>query len=225
VRLSRARYTSSGILRTEVLLTLRATEFEQRHAVLLHQFVIVAAFLTYLADSENVVWRFIKNRSANRVLEHLLFAVATLLVGVAAFVCTRSRVLRSKAVVSGQEQFVRSGFVGEFMYAVGLASLAPLGGSLILIAGEGIRIFRLAQRGSVPSAAESGTLGPSAGAKLRWKGSLRSESFKWGIFLAMAVFSITLRDRLAEVLIGIACLIGFVLMFPAFRDSGASGSS
>jgi len=166
--------------------------------VLLHQFVIAAAFLTYFVDPEDIVWRFIKNSPANRVLEHALFAVATILVGVGALVCTRARALGCEPV-SGQEQAFALGgnwrrrlFVGEFLYAIGLASLAPLEGSLILIAGEGIRIGRLARGGAVPSTVEGGTFEPSGVAKPRWRRSFRKEAFKWGICLAMGVFTITL---------------------------------
>jgi hypothetical protein len=61
--------------------------------------------------------------------------------------------------------------------------------------------------------------------RLRWRGAFRREAFKWGIFLAMGVFTITLRDRLAEVLIAVASLVGFVSMVPALRDSGPNGDS
>jgi hypothetical protein len=74
----------------EVLLKLKTTDFERCHPLLLHRSVIAAAFLTYLVDPEDVVWRLIKNNPANRTLEHALFAVATLLVGVGALVCTRA---------------------------------------------------------------------------------------------------------------------------------------
>jgi hypothetical protein len=215
----------------EVVLTLKMSDFERRHALLLHQSVIAAAFLTYLVDPEDVVWRFIKNNPANRVLEHASFAVATLLVGVAALVCTRARALGYERVSGQQQEFALSGnwrerlFVGEFMYAVGLAALAPLRGSLILIGGEGIRICRLAQGGGAPSAAGSRRVGPLIATRLRWRGAFRREAFKWGVFLAMGVFTITLRDRLAEVLIAVASLVGFVLMVPALRDSGPNGDS
>ena len=191
--------------------------------------MVAAAFLTYFVDPEDVAWRFIKNAPTSRVLEHALFAVATLLVGVGAFVCTRARTLGGEPVSGQQQAFALHGnwcerlFVGELIYALGLASLAPLIGSLILIAGEGIRIFRLAQDGGVPSAAGGGRFEPSVAAKPSWRRSFRKEAFKWGIFLAMGAFTITLRDRLAEVLIAIAIFVGLVLMAPDFRVDAWKG--
>jgi hypothetical protein len=205
------------------------TDFERRHPLLLHQSVITAAFLTYLVDPEDVVWRLIKNNSASRVLEHALFAVATLLVGVGALVCTRARALAFEPVGGQQQAFALGGnwrerlLVGEFIYAIGLASLAPLMGSLILIAGEGIRSGRLVRGGVVPSTARSGTFEPSGAARPRWGRSFRKEAFKWAIFLAMGVFAITLRDRLAEVLIAAAIFVGLVLMAPDFRVDAWKG--
>jgi hypothetical protein len=214
------------LLKREVLLKLKTTDFERRHPLMLHQLVVAAAFLTYFVDPEDVVWRFIKNNPANRVLEHALFAVATLLVGVGALVCTRARALGWEPVSAQQRAFALSGnwrermFAGEFVYAIGLASLAPLEGSLILIAGEGIRIGRLAQSGGVPSTAP---FEPSGAAKPRWGRSFRKEAFKWAIFLAMGVFTFTLRDRLAEVLIAAAIFIGLVFIAPEFRVRARKG--
>jgi hypothetical protein len=108
-------------------------------------------------------------------------------------------------------------FVGEFLYAIGLASLAPLKGSLILIAGESLRIGRLARGGGVPPTAGGGTFEPPGAAKPSWGRSFRNEAFKWGVCLAIGAFTITLRDRLAEVLLAAAILVGLVFMAPDFR--------
>ena len=40
---------------------MKATDFECRHQTLVHQLIVGAAFLTYLIDREDVVWRFVKD--------------------------------------------------------------------------------------------------------------------------------------------------------------------
>jgi hypothetical protein len=60
---------------------MKATDFEDRHQTLLHQFLVAAAFLTYLIDRDDVVWRFVKDRTASRELERTLFASLTIYAG------------------------------------------------------------------------------------------------------------------------------------------------
>lgn len=201
----------------------RATKFEERHAMLLHQFVVAVAFLTYLWDRNDVVWRFIKDNAANRVLEHALFAIATLLVGGAAIISTRARVYTDAPIgdrQSGSSHSARNWwYLGDFLYAIGLASLLPLAGFVILVVGEAIRILRLVRNKDELS---------SAGVRLvetksRWREASRREALKWGIFLAMVAFTITLSDRVADVLIGTAWLVGLLLLKTPSWHSHASG--
>jgi len=200
----------------------RATEFEERHPMLLHQVIIAAAFLTYFVDRDDVIWRFIKDSGGSRVLERVLFAIATLLVGTAAIMCTWARRYPQGLVSSTRSELSHSDvgskwrYLGDLLYAIGLASLVPLGGFVILIVGEAIRIFRLQQRrnelSSVGSAGRNQTAEPESG----WLEAARREAFKWGIFVAMVAFTITLRDRVADVLIAIAYIAGQLLLMAPF---------
>lgn len=175
---------------------MRATDFEVRHRILLHRLVILAAFLTYLIDRDDIVWRFIKDASDVRTMERIIFAIATLLFGVAAWMCTRNR-------VAG-----RSAYAAEFVYAIALGSLAPLAGFVILVMGEAVRLSRLALReaASVPET---------------WAQALRAEAVKWGLFLTMIAFTITLRDRVGEVLVGVSVLFSILLNALSPRQSKA----
>jgi hypothetical protein len=207
----------------EGLLDVKAIEFEERHPMLLHQLVVAVAFLTYLWDRDDVVWRFIKDNAANRVLEHTLFAIATLLVGGAAVICTRARVYGAAPIGgrrSGSFHSARNWrYFGDFLYAIGLASLLPLAGFVILVVGEAIRILRLMRSKDELS---------SAGVRLvetksRWWEASQREALKWGIFLAMIAFTITLSDRVADILIGTAWLLGLLLLKTSSWHSQASG--
>jgi len=171
---------------------MKATDFEYRHQLLLHELILGAAVLTYLVDRDDSIWRFVKLSPAGALpLERALFAFATLLFGISAWLCTHARAHRSP------HRFL---CLGEYLYALALASLVPVAGSLILVIGEGIRIFRLVRRG-VESAALEGLQLP------QWKSALRRESIKWGLFVTMIVFTITLRDRIAEILIGASVML------------------
>jgi hypothetical protein len=46
--------------------------------------------------------------------------------------------------------------------------------------------------------------------------SQRQEAVKWGLFVTMVVFVITLKDRLAEVLAAASFLIGLLVNAPIF---------
>ena len=48
---------------------MKATDFEYRHQTLVHQLIVGAAFLTYLIDRDDIVWRLVKrNTSQSRTL-------------------------------------------------------------------------------------------------------------------------------------------------------------
>jgi hypothetical protein len=197
---------------------MKATDFEYRHQLLLHELIVGAAVLTYLVDRDNIIWRFVKtNPTDARLRERAFFAVATLLFGVSAWLCTRARAHHSPLQLR---------YLGEYFYAFALASLVPLAGSLVLIIGEGVRILRLFRRNAESpglensgSSTSSTTLASTVSAPLdtvrapraEWSTALRREAIKWGLFVAMVVFTTTLRDRIAEILI-CATIVIWVLL-------------
>jgi len=199
---------------------LRATDFEYRHQLLLHQMVVVAGVLTYLVDRDDIIWRFIKTATADvRLLERSLFAVATIFFGVSAWICTwasahsqfdRATLQARPDAESALRPLRRKHYLGEFLYALGLASLIPLYGSIILIAGEAIRLLRLSRRDTVlvPGGQNVGLVQKS---KPAWGQAFGVEAIKWGLFLTMIVFTFTLRDRIAESLIGATILLWALL--------------
>lgn len=82
---------------------LKATDYEYNHPILVRLLIVGAAFLTYLIDRDDMVWRFVKNHGAQtRTWEHWLFLAATLLIGMGAYVCTAARL--GVMYVSGQAQ-------------------------------------------------------------------------------------------------------------------------
>jgi hypothetical protein len=207
---------------------MKATDFEYRHQALVHQFVVAAAFLTYLVDREDIVWRFVKDSSAPRGFERFFFIVATVFIVVGAAICTWARDYHRPESAIGMESYRhlhRSRYFGDLLYAIGLASLVPLWGFIILVAGETLRVFRLIQREdtrtrnlllhTLPTASP---LIPPAAQEFHsgWGKAFRQETIKWGLFLTMVAFVITLKDRLAEVLAAASFLIGLLLNAPIF---------
>lgn len=185
---------------------MKATKFEYRHQTLLHQLIVGAAFLTYLIDRDDIIWRFVRNTSTPRVSERSLFVAATFLIAVGVGICTWAR-----AFYKPKRQYL-----GELLYAIGLGFLMPLSGFIILVAGESLRILRLALRENDRDLQPSVSQQKSEPA---WGKAIRNEAVRWGILLTMIVFSITLKDRLAEILAASSFLIGLLLNSPIFNRS------
>ena len=200
---------------------MKATDFERRHPNLIRHGLIAAAVATYLFDPDDVVWRFIKNYPDRRVLEHGFFCVATILIGAGAALCTNADVCERREETVGSNQWIpgeadseriRRRSFGEFLYAVGFASLVPLTGFFLLVCGEFLRIVRLMRREGAGVEAErisdarSSRVQPG-NATQGWGVAIRQQAAKWGVFVSMIVFTVTLKDRLVEIL---ACASGAV---------------
>jgi hypothetical protein len=173
---------------------MRAPDFEIRHQTLLHQLIVGVAALTYLADRDDVVWRFVKNSAAPHTLERGAFIVATLFVAAGAVMCTLAR--NPGSVDEAAQE--RQRWLGDFCYSIGLASFLPVTGFIILVCGEGLRVFRLLRRLNGVAQSHLTAKEPNPA----WGRAFRRGAVKWGILVTMIVFVITLRDRDADVLAG-----------------------
>jgi hypothetical protein len=193
---------------------LEPTRFEVRHETLLRQLILAAAFSTYLLDPDDVVWRFIRQYPSRRALEHIFFFLATLLIAAAAALCTWARA--GSRLSTSSLPIVRIPYLlGELLFALGIATLAPLWGALFLIVAEGLRLLRLRKYFAVASTPDAGQA--SSGIRRRaWAHAIRREAAKWGILVTMVVFSITLIDRLAEVLAAASVFIAAILNLDQF---------
>jgi hypothetical protein len=175
---------------------MRATNFEYRHQTFVHQLIVGAGFLTYLIDPDDIAWRFVRNTAAPRLWERSLFIVATVLIAIGALLCTRARA------------FQKARHLGELLYAIGLGSLMPLPGFIILVFGEALRLLRLTRRENDPQD-KLGKLDSG------WGTAFRKETVKWGIVVTMIVFVITLKDRQAEILAIVSFLLGLLSNIPS----------
>ena len=193
---------------------MKATDFEYRHQTLVHQLIVGAGFLTYLIQRDDVVWLYIRDSARPQLLERLIFATATLFVALGVARCIRER------AYPGPDRHLRhQRYLGELVYAIGLGSLAPVSGFAVLVTGEALRIFRL-------SRLENGHAQDfHAGSGPAWTRAFRQEAAKCGVLITMIVFVVTLKDRVAEILIGASFLIGLLANAPIFSSSRRSGAS
>jgi hypothetical protein len=206
---------------------MKATNFEVNHPILIHQAIVAAAIATYLADPEDIVWRFIKYSPNSRLLEHAIFLLATIFIGAGAALCTQAHAAHRNST-AGTAKFSTftlppqdsrdAGYFGEWLFAVGLASLAPFWGAVLLVAGEGLRLLRLARRDR--SEFQSGPLNKASDQRTspppQWPRAFRLQAAKWGVFITMILFSIMLTDRLAETMAVASVFIWMLINLPAW---------
>jgi len=131
-------------------------------------------------------------------------------------------------VADGPYRHVRNPlYLGTFLMSVGLGFLASRSGFLVLAVGAAIRILRLIGREEAELEKKQGerfrefcrrvpkifpSLGPSipaAGMKPQWGQAFRGEAFMWGFFLTMVGFTLTLEDRVAQMLAGVTLVLWF----------------
>lgn len=213
---------------------MKATDFEYRHQTLVHQLIVGAAFLTYLIDREDVVWRFVKDSATPHGRERLIFIIATLLIALGAAICTQARAHGRPKRSVGTEPHIFSShprYLGELCYAIGLGSLVPLAGFVVLVGGEALCVFRLirreAQNSLEPplSAPRSLALPGAEETNPSWRRAFRHEAVKWGILITMIVFVITLKDGYAEFLAVATFLVGTSFNVPIVGHSTRAGRS
>jgi hypothetical protein len=211
----------------------RATDFEYRHQTLIHLVLLTCAFLTYLIDRDDIVWALVKDQAHPRLLERLLFAFATVLVGAAAAICTWARAypvddLGLAAPLHGPYGYLRyPRHMGTVVYSVGIGSLAPLSGFILLVVGQALVNLRLIRREErlrsaanlqpAQTPAHDLPRQPLQGVAPTWRTAFRQESAKWGLFLTMIAFTCVLRDQVADVLAILSIATWFVLNYSSFN--------
>jgi len=223
---------------------MRATDFEHRHQTLLHLLVVGLAFLTYAFQPDDIVWALVKHHTIYRtLLERIVFGIGALEILCSAALLTWANGYRLSA--SNADPLLASDgvyrrledltYVGRLLFALGIGLLAPISGTVILLAGEVALVVRLILRNRNGARLEGRsdqfvrsmrTWLSAQGVSARWKDAVRKEASKWGLAVTMTVFALTLRDRLAEILAGASLLLWFALNWSAFlrpSDSRRNG--
>jgi protein-S-isoprenylcysteine O-methyltransferase Ste14 len=213
---------------------MRATDFEYRHQTLLHLLVVGLAFLTYVIQPDDIVWALVKHHTTYRsVLERLVFGTGALMIVGAALIQTRASAYGTRTASrgavpasDGPYRYVQHRvYFGRILFALGLGLLAPALGSFILIAGEVLLITRLLGRDQSVVPHSLTAFRPALSTvEADWGMALRKQAAKWGLAMTMIVFTLTLRDRIAEILAAASFLVWVLLNIPDFvRSSRSSG--
>ena len=114
---------------------------------------------------------------------------------------------------------------------LGIGLLAPISGTVILLGGEVALVVRLFLRnrdGALLEGSSDQFVGSTRtwlsaqGISARWKDALRKEASKWGLALTMMIFTMTLRDRLAEILAVVSLLLWLALNWSALLPPSES---
>jgi hypothetical protein len=176
----------------------RAHAFELRHPFLIHGLLVAAAWLTYLFDREDVVWQLIGSSQHARILEHACFGCAAAAIG-AGILLGAWRADLDHLSEGWSPRSVRRRCVGEILNAIGIATLVPVAGFVLLVVGEAVRSVRYARLKMQVARERAGMPLPALhGAS--WNRLVLSQAGMWCAFASMTVFSIVLADRVADYL-------------------------
>jgi hypothetical protein len=163
--------------------------------------LLLIGVLTYLVSPDDVVWRFIKISPNARLWEHASFGVAAVLLGIALLLKVRSG--------------VQPGVTASLLQDIGIGSLLPLPGFLVLVLGDlaanlflyGRHSTAEADRAELASREEWTSLQTSPLQNYRWKDNLAPHIGLCCAAISMAIFSVVLIDRVADVLFAITALV------------------
>jgi hypothetical protein len=118
---------------------MRASDLEYRHQTLLHLLLVGFALAAYWIEPNDVVWSAVRHHANSAFLERLVFGVGTLELLGCAIVETWAEAhggLRAPILAS------------RLLFALALGLLLPLAGTLLLIAGQSLLVWRLFVRHS-----------------------------------------------------------------------------
>jgi hypothetical protein len=184
-----------------------------RLSLIVRATLLLVGLSTYLIFPDDVVWRFIKTAPHARVWEHALFGIAAAILGFALL-------LKVKASVHGPSRATAT--VASLLQAIGIGSLLPVPGFLLLVLGDGALSLFLYGRHSIaedPRAERDSRLTRSPSQAFPWRDALAPHIGLCFAFLSMAIFSIVLIDLVADALFAMTALVSIAVNFRSFlRD-------
>ncbi len=170
--------------------------------------LLVAALFTYLISPDDVVWHFIKMSAHPRVLEHIFFGIAASMLGI-------SLLLELAASAQAEAQDVQDSHctratLSRLLQSIGIGSLLPLPGFLLLVIGNVVVSLSLHRGHQTAGDVKPGMYlqrAKSTLRALRWRNTLATHIGLCLAFLSMVAFSIVLIDRVADVLFATTALV------------------
>ena len=158
------------------------------------------------------MWRFIRTTPHARVWEHALFGIAAAILGFALL-------LKVKAGAHPENQDSHcpsrtTATVASLLQAIGIGSLLPLPGFLLLVLGDGTLSLLLYGRHSTaedPRSDRDSRLARRPSQGFRWRNALAPHIGLCFAFLSMAIFSVVLIDRVADALFAMTALVSIAV--------------
>jgi hypothetical protein len=181
---------------------------KERWSLVIHAVLLLGGVCAYFKQPDDVVWQFVRGESNVRVWERIWFALAAVALAISLSLRVR---LDTQPMESKNEQG-RAGplrIASDFLQALGIGSLLPIAGFILLVLGE-TTFSVLCYAFENNSGSElAGTAVPRSATTGRGerRESLSRHAGLLCAFLSMVAFSITLSDRLADYLFAGSALI------------------
>jgi hypothetical protein len=186
---------------------MHATDFEYRHQTLLHLLVVGLGVSTYFLSPDDIVWALVRHHSNSAFLEQVAFGVGTLVLLGCAVLETWARAYPQPVIL----------LLSRLLFALVVGLLVPLSGTIILIVGEALLVFRLFVRGQEAASVDRSR--PHGSAVPRWGEAFRQAVSKWGLAATMILFTLTLKDTVAEIGASISLVVWLALNFSRLIQS------
>jgi hypothetical protein len=171
--------------------------------------LLLVGLSTYLISPDDVVWRFIRTAPHARALEHVLFGIAAAILGFALFLKVKASAHPENRNTYGPSRITAA--IASILQAIGIGALLPLPGFLLLVLGDVVASLLLYDRHSTaedPRSEGEDSLGASGQLQtFRWSDALAIHIGLCCAFLSMAIFSVVLIDRVADVLFAMTALV------------------
>ena len=180
------------------------------------EFVVRAALFlvglsTYLVSPDDVVWRFIRTTPHARVWEHALFGIAAAILGFALLLKVKASVHPANQDSHDPSRITDT--VASLLQAIGIGSLLPLPGFLLLVLGDvaaSLLLYRRQSTAGDPRAEWDSRRARRPSQAFRWRTALATQTGLCFAFLSMAIFSVVLIDRVADALFAMTALVSIV---------------
>jgi hypothetical protein len=179
-----------------------------RLSLIVRAALLLVGLSTYLIFPDDVVWLFIKTAPHARVWEHAFFGIAAAILGFALLLKVKAGAHPENQDSRGPSRTVAT--VANLLQAIGIGSLLPLPGFLLLVLGDGALSLLLYGRHSSaedPRAERDSQLARRPSQAFRWRNALGPHIGLCCAFFSMAIFSVVLIDRVADALFAMTALV------------------
>lgn len=188
-----------------------------RLSFIVHAALLLAGVSTYLISPDDVVWHFIKTAPHPRVLEHAFFGLAAVILGTSLFLKMKPTTPLGNPGIQNHSRSTAT--VASLLQAIGIGSLLPLPGFLVLTLGDLAGSLLLDAREPIAKNPENDRDRGRARSSLHssgWRSTLARHIGLCLSVLSMAVFSAVLIDRVADVLFAVTGVVSVAVNLPSF---------